>query len=333
MRKSIAVAWGLVALIGLFLAGCKNDTGPSTDQVPAGVTNEQQAMAYFAQNDEFVANTPETFGDASEAAPDYSSSVLQKTDEAISPLRWGRIITQFTKTVTTTVEPGDTIAIAKVENDIVGKFKVRGFKPNQTGGNDTVTVEKPFNDKSLRYIIFKRIARSTDRYWLNWVPVATSLVHGQTVEPVNITITKVELTLPGGKVITIDDPDKYFLRYRWLRIWNGGNDEVPELLSGDPVKLKVTVESVKKDTDLVALRYGCTVQVRNRRLMRCVSETQVGDKFLREFATGTPTLAAPVVGVSRGYFHIGIDAITKETVYDDAAPYSSSWWGVPYRVF
>ena len=35
---------------------------------------------------------------------------------------------------------------------------------------------------------------------------------------------------------------------------------------------------------------------------------------------------------NRGYFHMGIDAMTKATLFDDVAPYAVSWWGIPYKV-
>jgi len=34
-----------------------------------------------------------------------------------------------------------------------------------------------------------------------------------------------------------------------------------------------------------------------------------------------------------GYFNVGVDAVTRGTLYDDTLPYSASWWGVPYRVY
>jgi hypothetical protein len=30
---------------------------------------------------------------------------------------------------------------------------------------------------------------------------------------------------------------------------------------------------------------------------------------------------------------MGVDVMTKGTLYDDVAPYAANWWGVPYRVF
>ena len=44
-------------------------------------------------------------------------------------------------------------------------------------------------------------------------------------------------------------------------------------------------------------------------------------------------MAPQYVHFHRGFFHMGIDAITRATLMDDVAPYSVSWWGIPYRVF
>jgi hypothetical protein len=62
--------------------------------------------------------------------------------------------------------------------------------------------------------------------------------------------------------------------------------------------------------------------------MRLVSETfdVATGKYIRVFEI--PFIAHP----HRGYFHAGVDAMTKGTLFDDAAPYAVSWWGVPYRV-
>ena len=86
---------------------------------------------------------------------------------------------------------------------------------------------------SKRNVIFKRVNRNTDKYWLNWVPVATSLVEGGTAVPNNqIDITKLVLYTSATDTITITDPNAYFLRYRWLKLFNGGRKDVPEILPG-----------------------------------------------------------------------------------------------------
>lgn len=326
MKRTTMVLMAAVMLTGVLVTGCKKDNGPE-EAAPVGVTNEEQAMQYFAKSDEFVANDEETFADKSIESFDYGT--FGKVDAAITPLRWGRFVTSVTRTVTTTIQPGDTIAIAMVDKSISGTLKIRGV--NGTG--DTVTIEKPFNDLSKRNVIFKRVNRSTDRFWLNWVPVATSLVEGGTASPNNqIEITKLVLYVSTTDTITITDPNAYFLRYRWLKLFNGGRKDVPEYLAGQGLKLQVTVVSASADTDLVALRYGVSGNNHKRVRLALASEVNNGDgTYTRVFEIART--APQFVHFHRGWFHMGIDAVTRATLMDDAAPYSVSWWGVPYRVF
>lgn len=326
MKRTTMVLMAAVMLTGVLVTGCKKDNGPD-ESAPVGVTNEEQAMQYFAKSDEFVANDEETFADKSIESFDYGT--FGKVDAAITPLRWGRFVTSVTRTVTTTIQPGDTIAIAMVDKNISGTLKIRGI--NGTG--DTVTVEKPFNDVSKRNVIFKRVNRNTDKFWLNWVPVATSLVEGGTALPNNqIEITKLVLYVSTTDTITITDPNSYFLRYRWLKLFNGGRKDVPEYLAGQGLKLQVTVVSASADTDLVALRYGVSGNNHKRVRLALVSEVNNGNgTYTRVFEIART--APQFVHFHRGWFHMGIDAVTRATLMDDAAPYSVSWWGVPYRVF
>ena len=328
MKKSLVVLWTALALAGLLITGCKkNDgTGPDANQAPPGVTNEQNAMQYYASNDGFVQNDEQTFDDKEIDPIDYGT--FGKIDAAITPLRFGRFITSVTRTVNITVMPGDSIAIAHVHKDIIGTFKIKALNTN----NDTVIIQKPFNDQSDRNVVFKRIS-STDHFWARWIPVATSLVDGGTVAPNNlINLTKLQLFLPSGDTITVTDPLNYYLRFAWEsrfnRFWKG----VPILLAGQPIKLQATVVSSSPDTDIVALRYGFDFFHKRRARMVLVSEVNNGDgTYTRVYETSR---TSPLyVHFHRGFFHMGVDAATKATLYDDTAPYAVSWWGIPYRVF
>ena len=65
--------------------------------------------------------------------------------------------------------------------------------------------------------------------------------------------------------------------------------------------------------------------------MTMVEEVNNGGVYTRVYET---TRKRPVfMHFHRGWFTMGIDAVTHETLFDDQAPYSASWWGVPYRVF
>jgi hypothetical protein len=326
MKKSLLLLASLFILTALIAGGCKNSTGPDEETAPVGVTNEEQAMTYFARSDAFVTNDELTFADQAIQPFDYGT--FGKVDAAITPVRWGRFITSVTRTITTTVQPGDTLALSKIEKTIVGTLKIRGI----TSTGDTVTIEKPFTNQSTRNVVFKRVDSSRVRFWLNWVPVATSLVDGGTSAPNNtVDITRLVVYLASNDTVTVTDPTNYYLRYRWLKLFRGGRLDVPELAGGESVKLAVTVVSASVDTDIVALRFGFDNGHQKRAKLVLTSQVDNGNgTFTRVFEISRTT---PVfMHFHRGWFHLGVEAMTRATLYDDSAPYSVSWWGLPYRV-
>ena len=322
MKRNLALPWLLAGLVGLFVAaGCERD---SSDNPPQGVgSTEQSAMKYYAANDEFVKNDESTFADREVEPADYGT--FGKLDVAITPLRFGRFITNVSTTVTVDIQPGDTIAVAHVAKVITGVFRIKAV----TATAETVVIVKPFVDNANRNLIFKRVNRRVDRFWENWVPVATSLVAGATVQTSTpIAIAKLQLFTMNGDTITVTDPTSYYLRFPWKRIFGGGRRDVPEFLGGQRLVIRATVVSSSSDTDFVALRFGASPIQRRRQRMTLVSEVNNGNgTFTREFQT------AFFMHVHPGFFHAGVDAMTRGTLYDDTAPYSVSWWGVPYRVF
>ena len=327
MKRSTLYLVSVFALTTLLVAGCKKNDGPEADTAPVGVTNEEQAMTYFATNDEFVTNDEVTFSDKAIQSFDYGN--FGKVDAGVTPLRWGRFITSVTRTVTTTVQPGDSISVSQIAKTIVGTLKVRAL----TGRGDSTTIDKPFTNQSLRNVIFKRVSKDTKRFWLNWVPVASSLVEGGTQAPNNtVNITKLVVTLAGGVTITVNDPEQYYLRYRWLKLFTGGRKDVPEFVGGQQVKLSVTVVSASADTDLVALRFGFDGTHQKRARLALTSQVTNGDgTFTRVFEVSKTT---PLfMHFHQGAFNMGVEAMTKGTLFDDQAPYIVSWWGIPYRVF
>jgi hypothetical protein len=327
MKKSLLFLLSASVLAGMFVSGCQKDDGLN-DQAPVGVTNEEQAMKFYAMNDEFVANEEETFADKSIETFDYGT--FGKVDAAITPLRWGRIVSSVTRTVSSTIQPGDTISISLVEKTIIGTLKIRALSENR----DTITIDKPFTDKSTRKVIFKRVNRDPQKFWRNWVPVATSLVNGGTLAPNNsVMITKLELFNPNGEKIEVTEPNDYFLRYKWLRLFTGGQKDVPELVAGQELKVVVTIKSASPEEDLVALRYGFGGGQKKRVRLTMVSEVQDATTQIWTRVFEISRTSPKFVHFHRGFFHMGVDVMTKGTLYDDVTPYAANWWGVPYRVF
>ena len=322
MKRILALPWLLAGLVGLFAAaGCERD---STEDPPPGVgSTEQSAMKYYAENDEFVKNDEQTFSDRDIEPADYGT--FGEIQVGITPLRFGRFIRNVSTTVTVEIQPGDSLAVAHVAKVITGVFKIRAVNSN----GDTVLIEKQFTDNANRNLIFKRVDRRVDRFWENWRPVATSLVAGATVQTSTpVAITKLQLFTATGDTITVTDPTSYYLRFPWRRIFAGGRLDVPEFRAGQRLIILATVVSSSPDTDFVALRFGAGPMQRRRQRMMLVSEVNNGNgTFTREFQ------ASFLMHVHPGFFHAGVDAMTRGTLFDDTAPYSVSWWGVPYRVF
>lgn len=318
----------LALAAGVLLTGCTKEDSivDPTNQPPAGVTDERSAISQSAASDEYSSNGESTMHDGEMQPASYSSFGEISAD--ITPLRFGRFITRVTKSVEVEFEEGDSTAVATVTKDIYGVFKIRGI----AGEGDTVTVEKEFHDRAVKKVIFRRVARDLVRFWRNWVPVATSLVAGGTVEPNDdIRVIRTELYLPNGDTVVVTDPLHHFLRYRWLSLLAhdlGFRPPVPELIADQQLTMRVAVVSASPDTDLVALRFGSDLYHKHRLRMRLVSEEDNGD--------GTWTRVYErmwTVPRLRGFFHVAVDAMTHGTIFDDSEPYSVSWWGVPYRVF
>ena len=314
--------------VGLFVAGCDNDAASPGDTPPAGVTNEVEAMKAMALSDAFVQNEEQTFTDQSIAPTNDGTFGTIASD--IIPVSWGRFIDAATTTTTVTIQEGDSVATAQVVRNISGTFKIMA-KQNPTD-TTLVIIEKPFSDQSVRNVIFKRVARRQNRFWLNWTPVATSLVDGKTTIPPadqDINITQIQFIRPIGDTITITDPTSFYLRYQWRNlIGPGTSSDVPEMRDGQTFSVLATVVSASPDTDIVTLRYGFSPTAHRRMAMSLVSQTTNED--------GTFTRVYQVTAEIRhhpGFFHAGVLALSHKTLFDDApTSYSVNWWGMPYRV-
>jgi len=216
--------------------------------------------------------------------------------------------------------------MAHIERVITGNLKI---KTTNTDADSMVT--KPFTDRAAKNLIFRRMDRDARKFWNNWKPVASSLVRGGT-DPApagyEIQVSQVEIIGPGD-TLTITDPENFWLRYRWLRLFHGGLGDVPDFRGGDSIYIRATIKSQASDTDMVALRHGFGSGHFKRALMTLVSET--GPDGAGFYTRVYERKLLPRIGF--GSYHIGVDAISRATLYESTAPYSASWWGVPYRMF
>jgi hypothetical protein len=270
MKMSNAVVGGMLALGGLFIAGCTKHDGGPVNGSSANLDQIQQIQTQ-ALADPFVQSDQATFSDQSLQPTDYGS--LGKIDAPITPLRWARFISGISSTVTTTILPGDTTAVAHIVKTITGTFRVKGTE----AGVDTI-ISKPFTDVATRNLLMRKVNIVDTAVWR---PAGTSLVYGQTTPPPAnnaIKITQVQVFTPTDTV-TITDPTSFYLRYRWLPFHDGERKNCPEFKGGDKVIIQATVVSASSDTDLVALRYGFGFGLAfgRRQHMTLVSQTKNGD--------------------------------------------------------
>lgn len=323
MKKiSVAALW--MVAIGLVLAsGCNKEEGitgdDNTPPNPAGVTNEQLARQYYVETDAFVSTEVQSIDDEEVQPTDYGT--FGQIENNVTPIRWGRFVTSVARTITDTVQTGDSIAVVHIHNVITGTLKIKAIN----GNGDTVLIQKPFTDQSDRNVMFRRFARNPRRFMLNWLPVAISLVDGNTISPNNINLTKLEI-MTANDTITITDPLAFYLRLPWRKFASHGRHDLPDFVGGGRVVVRATVQSTSPDTDIVALRYGRDPLHKRRVRMQCVSRVQVGNLYEGVYENQITMHVFP------GSFHVAVDALTRETLFDDQAPYSVSWWGVPYRV-
>lgn len=322
------------ALVGMLMSGCSNNTsGPGEDIAPPGVTNEIEAMKYYALTDLFVAQEDDAFADAT-VEPAGVAIGAQADADVLVPISWGRFVENVTQTADVSVAAGDSVATVVVTKDLSGTFNiVAKFSPDDTA---TVVIKKPFADQSVRKVMFKRVGRDNTKFWLNWKAMATSLVNGATVNPPAdqvLNLSEFILTRPNGEVVTITDPTNFFLLYKW-RFMNMPvpvgtvSGDVPELQANQMISVNATLVSSSPDTDIAVLKYGFNPEQHRRMPMTLVSQTDNGDgTFTRVYQATAQVNDVP------GTFQAGVLTMSHKTLYDgDPANYSVRWWGMPYRV-
>ena len=305
-----------LVMIGLFMVGCKKDT-----TAPELLTDSEYLSQQITTADSLVGFLDAediSLDDGGEKDFDYNDFNTLKIDAVITPLRWGRKIDKpVTKIIT--VEFLDSIAIATVHKIITGKFIVKGI--NTTG--DTIKVEKPYTTNTYRKIRFRKIGNFADPK-KNWIPVAMTLVQGQTSNT-NFGISQVEV-FTSSDTATVTNPLTYWLR---MAPWKGG---VPILQPGDTVRVRLTVTSPNDSAEYAILRHGSfpMMNKRIRQRMTLVSQTGSAGAYTRIYEK--KIIAHLPMGYAYGRFHTLVDVMSYNSINDDAAPFMNIFWGTPYVV-
>jgi hypothetical protein len=313
------LAFSAVA-ISVFMFGCKD-----TVNAPAlginGQSNlsaaDQQAMSQMADQDSVVVSFDPNYNES------QSDNYLGKTDNTVTPyFVWQHVILTNKTYDFTTV--GDS-AYLKLTKTYQGVLNIAASNQDTLTGPDTI-ITKNFTSTLVTQLLFQRID-STSNPMFNWKLLGVSLVSGgANTSTGNFKINNLTLTFASNdSTITITDPTNFFINRRYG--WKWGHS-CPEFHTNDSVTVAVEVYSAYADTDFVTLTYGADFfgKHRNKVKLDLVSQAISGTGYIRIFQR-TFSLRN-----YRGYFSAVLNALTKQSIYDDSAPVESNTWGLPYKI-
>ncbi|MBI1799509.1 MAG: hypothetical protein HYR73_07445 [Candidatus Eisenbacteria bacterium] len=305
--------WSMLLFLGLagpVLAGCGKSNPLSTNSTPSGSTDQAQVASAMAA-------TAAVIDDGLMEAPDPGSMTSGGPAGAaalIHPLHYWRHIEDVRRTYDFAFSDTDstghpTRAFVTVRKYMAGSFNIAfDATPEDTLPFDSVDVlHKPLHDLWERHVLLKRVQGLTadDQEWkvaaisgvqvTSYDPAASSdghLAFGATK------ILQLRIQSASGDTV-ITDP----LRLFWLR-------RVPAFEPAEDVTLTATTLT---HTDvLVLVRGGMRRRFHNN-----------GDNTYTVFWR---------TSAEDGIHHVGVNALSNGTLFDDQAPYDSQAWIFPYRV-
>ncbi|MBI4429841.1 MAG: hypothetical protein HY562_12070 [Ignavibacteriales bacterium] len=311
MSKRLLLKLGGASLVlALLVSGCQNSlNGPEVDLTDA----EKQEIIQSIESDPLFTSDRNSLDD------DGAGMTMGKTETPIYPRAWGRRITEVTRDVTFE-QLNDTTVLATITTTISGTVIIRA----KYSLSDTLltTITKPFTEVLTRKAKFYKNPLAVGRRWLHR---EVSAVKGGTDG--SLVIINQVRAIVGTDTLTIDNPLNYF-----LKLGKFGGREVPELPSSflQNITVQVTVTSADPDTDIVTLHrpYFAMMAGMFRPLsvrMTMISQTQNGSSYTRVYEKSW-------TGVVIGRHHVFVGALTKSSIFDDVAAFSSQLWGIPYIV-
>ncbi len=312
MRRATTAIVGMIAGSLFLLAGCQKNDNP-TDAGISGLTTDQQAIQDIIASDSLFTSDAVSLNDG--------SATLAKSATAILPGNWGRDIdfNSVNRTVTfQTVD--DSTVIATMKTLFSGTVWIRA----KYALTDTArtTIAKPFSESVTRFVRFVKVAK-TNVPRLNWRMREISVAQGGTTNAA-VTINQVRFFM-GTDTLTIADPANY-----WFRTGMPGGHQMPvfsqTFMQG--FRMEVTVTSTSPDSDIVSIHrpYWALGRWQYRAPMALVSQTDNGD------GTFTRVYACSWSGIRIGRHHIFVGVLTRASIFDDQAPFSSHYWGIPFIV-
>jgi hypothetical protein len=301
MRPRLLPILALLALAAA-LAGCgrSSQVNSPTD---AGQTSTDQALVASV-----IAGQSEVVDDGQFEGTDaasLSSAAPAGALAAIEPLRFWREITSQQRTFEYAFADSDstgrpTRAVVTVHRRLLGSFAIlAGVSTGDAA--DTSVIRKPLDDRWVRRLALARVP-GTNR----WHIVATS---GVRVTAKDAATHIVSLRVQDAGVdTTITEPLALFRLREVLRLQPG-------------TTLTLTVATQRNDDVVVLCRLGHRLRFVNNGDNTYTGTWTVPDPRLDASARPRPGVA-PV-------FHLGVNALSHGTLFDDTAAYDSQAWILP----
>lgn len=312
MKARLGLGLALL-LAAASLGGCGKNagsitspSGSATGSTGGGAASTDQAEVAAA-----IAASPEVVEDGQYESPDAAIAEAGPAGSlaAIRPLRWWRTIRSVERTFEFAFADTDstgrpTVATVTIHKRLNGSFNIAtasgdpslGGEGGPTPPESLTILRKPLEDHWVRRILLHRVRRN-DQDPPAWRIVASS---GVRVTSRNHTLDIQSLRVQtADKDTTITDPLAFFFLRRIIPVNPGEN-----------VTLTLTTNQ-NDDAVFLMLRDG------RRRF------TSNGD------GTYTGTWRAPLMP---GLRHVGADALTHGTLFDDQAPYDAQGWILPFAV-
>lgn len=295
MKHRLLSLFATLFVVGA-LAGCGKSSSTMGPTASGGATAQDQAQvaAAIADNAGYIDEDAYSSTDQTETGGGVGFA-------AIRPLRFWRTIESVERRIETVYSNNDSLgrptrALVTIRKHVLGKFNILAGAIDETDTTRTV-LHKPLDDRWVRRLALHRVRIDSSGTRQVWRVVGVS---GVEVTSADATTNIASLRVQAGAVdTTITNPlELYRLRHMLL-------------VSGSQT-MRLTVTTGRNDDVVVLYRH-------------------LGRRPFVNNGDGTYT-AEFLLGDFPGLRHIGVNAFSHGTLFDDTAAYDSKAWIVGFAV-
>lgn len=294
MKRHLVLSLALLALAAMLSSCGRSGSVGSPTAGNTSTTDQAEVASVLAENPEML--NEDVFTSSEETQANDSRGFA-----AIRPLRFGRVITNVRTNFDFAFSDPDSNghpqrALVTVNRHLTGSLNILAGVADSADTSRQL-IRKPLDDRWVRKLVLARRRVNEDSTRARWRLVGTS---GVEITSANATSQITSLRIQAGDLdTTITDPLELF-RLR----------AITRIDAGTPVTLTATTG---RNDDIVLLyRIGMRLPFVNN-----------GD--------GTYTMMWTTSHFG-GLRHFGVNALSHGTLFDDAAPYDSKGWVLPFAV-